>query len=186
VSFYDSCPAIVEQQKGSREPCSLIRSPKLERTNRSLIRQPRSSSMLRDWDDINLGKSEGSPETALKQGRMRPSGVTTSYSGCVFWKKSGFRADMITCRTKVEFYLSLTCCVLTESGRQYASQCKHALFFVLLDGFTQCDMITSHSQRTTNDFDAGSLKSFLAERLSFPTDKGLLMLIKNKTPAHKL
>lgn len=94
-------------------------------------------------DKIGQGKSEDLPETALKQGRMRPSGVTTSYSGCVFWKKSGFRADMITCRNKLEFHIRLlVTCWQNQAGNLHL-ECKYALF--LLDGFTQGDMITSHS-----------------------------------------
>jgi len=36
------------------------------------------------------------PEFALKQGRINPSSVTTSYSGCESWKNSGFLAETIT------------------------------------------------------------------------------------------
>ena len=36
------------------------------------------------------------PEFALKQGRIKPSSVTTSYSGCESWKNSGFLAETIT------------------------------------------------------------------------------------------
>jgi hypothetical protein len=43
---------------------------------------------------------ESAPDVAFKQGRMRPSSVTTSYNGLDFWKKSGFLADTMTCISK--------------------------------------------------------------------------------------
>lgn len=36
------------------------------------------------------------PDFTLKQGRISPSSVTTSYNGCESWKNSGFLAETIT------------------------------------------------------------------------------------------